>query len=125
MQEFLRKYRVTSTYEWAPMNPFMSDMQTANHYKVTLKYGTRQFTLYYSKGSALKTPPNTKEVLECLYSDMNCITEGFDDFIDNMGYDNYKQARKVYKGIESNTQKLFKLLDVTAFQEFSKVDGDF
>lgn len=121
VKEFLAKYPVKAFSEWAPRNPHMNGMNSANHYKVTLKYEGRQFTLYYSKGAALRGEPTADEVIECLAVDFSFIEYGLDDFVDNLGYDR-EEARRIFNTIEDQGAKMFKLLGFDAFQEFKNIE---
>lgn len=118
--DFVKKHNVTVKSEWASINPHMTNSEHMNNYKSTLKHDGRQFTLYYSKGVALEGEPTADEIVLCLASDMNCIEYGLDDFIDNMGYE-YREGKKVFDTIETQTQKMFKLLGFEAFQDFKTV----
>ncbi len=125
-KDFVKKYNIKIENQWASRNPSMDDSEwgnSANHYKSTLKYKGRQFTLYYSKGIALEGEPTADEVILCLATDMSCIEYGLDDFIYNMGYE-YRKGKKVFDTIETQTQKMFKLLGFEAFQDFKKVEDE-
>lgn len=122
--EFLRKYRVTSSSDWTPTNPhWTGEQHNANHYKVTLKYQGRQFTLYYSKGVMLQGAPTTKEVLECLAMDFRMIENGLDDFVDELGYE-YREGKNIFDTIEDQGAKMFKLLGFDAFQDFKQIEEE-
>ena len=93
-------------------NPAMDDFQ-GNHYKVTLKCGNRQMTLYFSKGYALSGEPTAAEVLDCLASDAvsieNAVT--FADWAHEFGYDtDSRKAEKTYKLCLRQTKKLANLI---------------
>lgn len=94
-----------------------------NHYKVTLRHKGRQMTVRYSKGIAHTTPPSTKEVLESLLMDLNCVQDGLEEFVDSLGY-KYHEGKRIYNLIIKNTDKLLKLLDVQAFNEFKDIEAE-
>ena len=95
-----------------------------NHYKVTIKrkfklngnhldtrFGFKQMTLYYSQGYGIQGEPTLEAVLDCLKSDSTC-GETFQEFCDNLGYDNdSRKAEKTFNTILKQTSKLKKLLD--------------
>jgi hypothetical protein len=119
LEELIHKYGIKTAVEWSNTNPNMSGFD-ANHFKVTFhikdESGTRQMTTYFSKGKALTGEPTATEVIDCLITDMQSITEGLDDFIANMGYE-YKEGKKVFDTIETQTQKLFNFLGFEKFRE--------
>lgn len=124
LEELLNKYGVRADVNWSANNPQMTGMQNANHYKVvfhiTDEDGTRQMTVPYSKGSALKDAPTTTEVIDCLISDMNCIADGLDEFVDSMGYD-YKEGKRIFDNIETQTQKMFNFFGFDKFREIKEL----
>lgn len=123
VQEFLKKYPVTAVSEWAPRNPHMKEMNSANHYKVTLKYQGRRFTLYYSKGMMLHGEPTAEEVILTLAMDFSYIENGLDDFADSLGYD-HSEAKRIFNTIETQGAKMFKLLGFDAFQDFKQIEEE-
>ena len=110
--------------EYADSNPNMKDSNNMNHSKVTIKrkfklngnhldtrYGFKQMTLYYSQGYGIQGEPTLESVLNCLISDSTC-GETFQEFCDNLGYDNdSRKAEKTFNTILKQTSKLKKLLD--------------
>ena len=122
-KQFIEKYKITVTNQYATTNPHMKDMEYANHYKTTIKKDGKSFTIYYSKGIELKDEPTADEVIECLSMDYNCILGGLDDFIDNLGYER-EQGKKIFNLVERQTQKMFKLLGFDAFQDFKTLEQE-
>jgi len=119
LEELLHKYGVKTDIEWSAKNPNMSGFD-ANHYKITFHIkdedGSRQMTTYFSMGKALTEKPTATQVIDTLMQDMQSISEGRDDFIDNMGYE-YREGSKVFDTIETQTQKLFNFLGFEKFRE--------
>ena len=75
------------------------------------RYGFKQMTLYYSQGYGIQGEPTLESVLNCLISDSTC-GETFQEFCDNLGYDNdSRKAEKTFNTILKQTSKLKKLLD--------------
>ena len=50
MKQFVNRNKITARSEWADSNPNMDGGENMNHFKVTLKGGGRQYTLYFSQG---------------------------------------------------------------------------
>ena len=110
---FVNKYKIRIDSVMVDANPNMPDMPDGNHYKCTLKYGKRQFTTYFSMGSAHCKDPTAEDLLDCLASDAsgydNC--RGFEDWCSDYGYDtDSRKAEKTFNTIGAQTAKLRKFL---------------
>ena len=124
IKQFIKENNLTMKSEYADSNPNMKDSNNMNHSKVTIKkkfklngnhldtrYGFKQMTLYYSQGYGIQGEPTLESVLNCLISDSTC-GETFQEFCDNLGYDNdSRKAEKTFNTILKQTSKLKKLLD--------------
>jgi hypothetical protein len=124
IKQFIKENNLTMKSEYADSNPNMPDSNNMNHSKVTIKrkfklngnhldtrYGFKQMTLYYSQGYGIQGEPTLESVLNCLISDSTC-GETFQEFCDNLGYDNdSRKAEKTFNTILKQTSKLKKLLD--------------
>ena len=124
IKQFIKENNLTMKSEYADSNPNMKDSNNMNHSKVTIKrkfklngnhldtrYGIKQMTLYYSQGYGIQGEPTLESVLNCLISDSTC-GETFQEFCDNLGYDNdSRKAEKTFNTILKQTSKLKKLLD--------------
>jgi len=106
IKEFCGEHNIRINVEYADSNPNM-DGKHMNHFKVTLKNGKKQFTLYYSQGFRICGDPTAESVLSCLHSDQSCVDMDFDDFCAEMGYDSdSRKAEKIYKAVISQSKKL-------------------
>ena len=124
IKQFIKENNLTMKSEYADSNPNMKDSNNMNLSKVTIKrkfklngnhldtrYGFKQMTLYYSQGYGIQGEPTLESVLNCLISDSTC-GETFQEFCDNLGYDNdSRKAEKTFNTILKQTSKLKKLLD--------------
>ena len=124
IEQFIKNNGLTITSDYADSNPNMANSNNMNHYKVTIKrkfklngnhldtrFGFKQMTLYYSQGYGIQGEPTLEAVLDCLKSDSTC-GETFQEFCDNLGYDNdSRKAEKTFNTILKQTSKLKKLLD--------------
>jgi hypothetical protein len=122
IKQFIKENNLTMKSEYADSNPNMPN-RDMRHYKVTIKrkfklngnhldtrYGFKQMTLYYSQGYGIQGEPTLESVLNCLISDSTC-GETFQEFCDNLGYDNdSRKAEKTFNTILKQTSKLKKLL---------------
>ena len=123
IKQFIKENNLTMNCEYADSNPNMPDSNNMNHSKVTIKrkfklngnhldtrFGFKQMTLYYSQGYGIQGEPTLESVLNCLISDSTC-GETFQEFCDNLGYDNdSRKAEKTFNTILKQTNKLKKLL---------------
>lgn len=122
IKQFIKENNLTMKSEYADSNPNMKDSNNMNHSKVTIKrkfklngnhldtrYGFKQMTLYYSQGYGIQGEPTLESVLNCLISDSTC-GETFQEFCDNLGYDNdSRKAEKTFNTILKQTNKLKQL----------------
>ena len=134
IKQFIKENNLTMKSEYADSNPNMKDSNNMNHSKVTIKrkfklngnhldtrYGFKQMTLYYSQGYGIQGEPTLESVLNCLISDSTC-GETFQEFCDNLGYDNdSRKAEKTFNTILKQTSKLKKLLD-NNFNDFASCE---
>ena len=83
----------------------------ANHFKCTLKNGSKSISINFSQGYGIKNDPELELVLDALRTDF--ISSGsFQDFCDNFGYDQDSiEASKIYKTCLKNTEKVKKLFN--------------
>ena len=57
------------------------------HYRVTLRYQRRRFSLWWYQGSGNKQEPTAAAVLENLVSDYSMKDYSLDDYISDLGYE--------------------------------------
>lgn len=114
LSTFIRKNKIRLDSEMVGENPNIADQSwQANHYKVTLFHGRRQYTTYYSMGMAHSKEPEAQDVLDCLASDCSSVenASGFEDWARDLGYDiDSRRAEKTYKICQLQSQKLKRLL---------------
>jgi len=113
IKKFLKKYgdKIKINCKRVDRNPHMEDFN-ADHWKVTLKMGGRQFTTYFSQGYAFDgKEPELKLVLETFLNDIDSISEGLDNFIIEYGYEEcYKKGERIFKTIEKTEERLKRLM---------------
>ena len=87
----------------------------SRHFKCTLQYDGRQYTFYYTQGSGHTEQPTLEDCLSCLKTDawtaINC--EDAAVVMDEFGYENVKEARRIYKGCEQTRDGLKRLFPET------------
>lgn len=114
-KEFVRAHNITADVAMVDDNPNMDDdswKAAANHWRVTLRYGRRRLTTYFSTGSALGEP-GAADVLDCLASDAEGFINArdFEDWASEYGYDSdSRRAMSTYETIVKQATKLRKFL---------------
>ena len=113
-------YTVKGKFEHVDGNPYMKDSSML-HYRCTLMYKGKRYTLPFSKGVGHKgVPPCVAEVLYCCFSDNVEYYRDFVDWCRNLGYSpDSRNAEKIYNACIKNTKNLYRLLedDVEIFEE--------
>ena len=85
--------------------------QTANGYRITLRYQGRRMSLDFWQGTGIKDEPTAAGVLECLLLDVVEEGTGFNNWCDEYGLDSdSRKALRTYKTCVRQTAKLRKLL---------------
>lgn len=72
----------------------------ASEWKITIMYGSRQYTFNYTNSvNNGSKKPSKKDLIYCLISDSGCFhsSRDLEDFAYNFGYENIKDAEKAYK----------------------------
>ena len=83
-------------------------MDSARHYKCTLKMGPKRMTVYFSVGSAVGDI-STEDVLNCLLADANGFDylSGFEGWATQYGYEtDSREAEKIYKAVVHQSKRL-------------------
>lgn len=110
MKEFAEANKIKIENEYADSNPNMADPNwQANHYKVILKTGRKQFTTYFSQGYGISGEPTVEGVLDCLASDAAGFenAQSFEDWANEYGYDtDSRKAEKTYNIIGRQAKRL-------------------
>lgn len=117
ISEFMTQYHISGKIEKIYKRP---DGITwgANHWRVTLKCNNRKMTVYFSGGSAV-TNIKLADVLDSVASDSAAFDNAQDilDFADEFGYEDRKEARKVYNACGETAEKLKMLLGDAAYKQ--------
>lgn len=119
-KQFVNKYGVKMSVEWADENKNAPDWTEANHFKVTLRMGKKRLTTYFSQGYGIKGEPKAADVLYCLASDAAGWEENqsFEDWAANYGYDeDRRKAERIYKVVEKQARELKRFLGDELYQE--------
>lgn len=88
------------------------DFPGASSWKVTITApGGGTITRDYFMGSAHKQEPKLMEVLESLITDAEAVAErSVEDFMGDLGYEDYTDALKAYKACERTANRLGEIL---------------
>jgi hypothetical protein len=118
MNEFVTENRIRISSEWTDSNPNMIDSRNMNHYKVTLRRGRKQMSLYFSMGYGLRGEPDAASVIDCLVSDSYAADVDFEDWCSEFGYDvDSRKAEYTYKICVRQGIKLKRFLGSELYDE--------
>lgn len=100
--------------------PMGDDRDMVQHWHVTLVYGNREMSLFYS-GGELADEPTTEDVLSCVASD--ATDETFDDWCSDFGYDtDSRRALATYEGCREQTEQAKSLLGATLYAKLMECE---
>ena len=120
LSDLIKSEEISMTYRASDRNPHMEGRDHMDNWRVTLRCNRSRMTLYFSKGSGHNgEPPTTEEVLDCLASDAAGLlnTSSFEDWCAQYGYDtDSRKAEKIFKAVESETERLRNLLGESLFE---------
>ena len=106
---FIARLGVTATAEMVDRNPHMDGSDQMDNYRVLLRHGRKQMTVYFSMGLALGREPSAEDVLDCLASDASGVdnASSFEDWCGEYGYDtDSRKAERIFKVCERQAAKL-------------------
>lgn len=119
LTQFVNRYHVTMTAEWADANPHMNDpVPGSSHWKCRLRVGRRSLTVYFSMGPALNGEPTVQDVLDCLASDAVGYenARSFEDWASEYGYHpDSRKAERTYRAVERQANGLKRLLGAEVY----------
>lgn len=135
LADFIKNYDIKeSKVIKVSKNPNMDDPKyEANHYEFTFVIGSTEsgryaktFTTYFSKGIGLSGKPTADEVLNCLVSDAQGVSDySFEEWASNYGYDtDSRKAESLYKTIVEQTHEMQNWLGKSLFHELMGVELD-
>lgn len=123
-KEFATKHDLRLETVMVFENPNASeDWEGARHFQyrlASLGKVPRYMIGFFSQGSAHKRPPTMADVLDCLRSDAQTISngEGFREWCSDLGYEEDSlAAERTYNAIKAQTEDLRMLLGAKAFGE--------
>jgi hypothetical protein len=120
LSDFIKKTSVSLVYRKSDRNPHMEDFE-GDHYRVTLRRGSKRMTFYYSKGYGLNgEPPTVEEVLDCLASDAAGVQDAGADFAEwasEYGYDtDSRKANKIFTACLRQAERLKSLFSGAEYE---------
>lgn len=98
-----------SKYRFEPVDDMKINAKVLNviTHKRYLEVGKQAFRSIAPPKQYYINEPQELDVLDCLYSDMQCGNEIFEDFCDNLGYDtDSRSALETYLACQSTSHKL-------------------
>lgn len=120
LEQFITKYNIGFTADWATARPDDLMDRAMNHYKCRITCGRRGFTLYFSQGFGIKDEPKTADVLNCIASDAAGYenAQSFEDWASEYGYDtDSRKAEKIYRAVKRQAEQIKRTIGEDAYQE--------
>lgn len=101
-------------------NPNMDGSADMDHWRVTLRHGSRRYTLTFSKGRGHNgAPPSVSEVLECVQSDATYPDMSFEEWCRELGYDeDSRRAERTYNAVVKQTERARALIGDDLWTDF-------
>jgi hypothetical protein len=89
------------------------------HFKCKVSFDKRSMTVYFTQGSAYSVDPSLIDVLGCLQSDMVGLSDSFEGWASDYGYDiDSREAERTYKAIEKQSASLLRVWGKDLFNAF-------
>lgn len=128
IESFIQRNKITMTWVPIPNRPdkkFQSEGEqrwsdSAFHFKITLKRGTRRMQVYFSQGPANGSEPRLKSVLGSIASDVVGVTNNptFLEWAQEYGFDpDSRQAEHMHRMIDLQAGQLEKFLGADLYSE--------
>lgn len=106
----------------------MQDMPSgATHYRVLIKRGSLDMSIYYSMGPAHKSPPSASDVMNSLLIDTSDV-EGidFEEWAENIGFDpDSRKAERAFKQCQETLLQLRQLFSESELEDLREVFADY
>lgn len=117
--QFVTDNLLTMTAERTDSNPSLDDSANMDHWKVTIRCGSRRMSLVFSMGYGhYGELPKLVDVLDCLASDASSYdnAQSFEDWADELGMDtDSRKALRTFKTVQRQSEKLRTLLGDEAY----------
>jgi hypothetical protein len=111
LPEIVEELGIKSTIQWqdTPQNA-PEWAQTANAYRITLRYQNRRMALNFYQGRGNKEDPTTADIVYCLASDLNLIssTPTLKEYGQEFGWD--ENTAKTFRAIKDQSKRYQKLI---------------
>ena len=111
LPEIVQDLGITSTIEEqeTPQNA-PEWAQTANAYRITLRYQKRRMAFNFYQGRGNKEDPTTADVVYCLASDLNCLISAptLEEYGQEFGWD--KNTAKTFRAVKDLSKRYQKLI---------------
>lgn len=109
LAHFIVRLGITAVAEPVDRNPNM-DNRDMDHWRVVLRRGRHQLTVYFSKGYGHNgAEPTVEEVLDCLASDAASVdnARSFEEWAGDFGFDiDSRKAERIYRACGRQATRL-------------------
>lgn len=97
--------------------------------EIGLENGThrgKDFTVFYSMGSAYTGKPKTSDVIHSLLMDSEAAEESFEDWCSNFGYDSdSRKAERTYRACMETAKKMHRLFTEAELAELREAFSEY
>ena len=111
LPQIVEELGISSTIQWqdTPQNA-PEWAQTANAYRITLRYQKRRMAFNFYQGRGNKEDPTTADLVYCLASDLNILTSTptLKEFGQEFGWD--QNTAKTFRAIKEQSKRYQKLI---------------
>jgi len=112
VSQFVEKHKIKMSSVQIDSRPDGLMDASMNHWKCTLRMGTKRMTVYFSQGPAVDHEPAVDDVLGSLSMDVRCLPCSFEYFCSEFGYDtDSRKAEKIYNAIIHIGRRLANFFD--------------
>jgi hypothetical protein len=124
MPNIIEKSKLTLDYKGLGiMNK--NDKNQMNHYRATVRYNRKQFTIDFFTGLGWTKEPNIKDVLSSMVMDYSSMDMEVEDFMREFGYNNYYEAEHILNKLNKNCRKLEKIFGSDGIKELQELLQDY
>ena len=112
-KEFAEKHGlVLTSQKVSERKDKLMDNAEMDHWDCTLMYEGSTYGFYFSKGLGHEgAPPNIEEILDCFKSDLAYNDLDFNEFCEDLGYDDDSiKDKKIYRAIRAQNEAVIDLL---------------
>ena len=99
-------------------------VKNMDHWECTLTHQGKGYSFYFSKGFGHKgAAPTMEEILDCFKSDLAYSDLDFDEFCEDLGYNNDSiKDKKIYKATMAQNEAVIDLLGEDLIEDLLEIE---